>query len=207
MMVDEKDSLKNTPFSSVDNNNILDSNQNNSFKDIEEQRFTTYNPLLSNNIKFKRMYWSSGLEIVARSLLLLVSCFHLFFAYFLANNIINQILISSGSSIKPNYIIYIFLFITLGFNFLFYLPAAIGRSASAMFAWSIVYIVLAIAYFIALEIVCTILLVIDGLVNKTVSAEIPIFMVIVLLITVLWLVASCILIVKSDDVRRQLSVE
>lgn len=206
-MVDEKDSLKNTPLSSVDNNNILNSNQNNSFKDIEEQRFTTYNPLLSNNIKFKRMYWSSGLEIVARSLLLLVSCFHLVFSYFLANNIINQILISSGSSIKPNYIIYIFLAITLGFNFLFYLPAAIGRNASTMFAWSIVYIVLAITYFIALEIMCAILLVIDDLVNKSVSAEVPIFMVIVLLITILWLVASCILIVKSDDVRRQLSVE
>lgn len=206
-MVDEKDSLKNTPLSSVDNNNILNSNQNNSFKDIEEQRFTTYNPLLSNNIKFKRMYWSSGLEIVARSLLLLVSCFHLVFSYFLANNIINQILISSGSSIKSNYIIYIFLAITLGFNFLFYLPAAIGRNASTMFAWSIVYIVLAITYFIALEIMCAILLVIDDLVNKSVSAEVPIFMVIVLLITILWLVASCILIVKSDDVRRQLSVE
>ncbi|WP_342276612.1 hypothetical protein [Spiroplasma endosymbiont of Nebria brevicollis] len=206
-MINEKDSLKNTPLADVDNN-ILSSNQNNnSFKDIEEQRFTTYNPLLSSSIKFKRMYWSSTLEIIARCLLLLVSCFHLVLSYFLANNIINQILASSGSSIKPDYIIYIFLVITLGFNFLFYLPLAIGRSANSMFAWSIVYIVLAIAYFIVLELMCTLLLVIDGLVKKSVSAEVPLFMVIVLLITVIWLVASCILIVKSDDVRRELSVE
>ncbi|WP_308150161.1 hypothetical protein [Spiroplasma sp. AdecLV25b] len=206
-MIDEKDNLKNTPLSSVDNN-ILNSNHNNdSFKDIEEQRFTTYNPLLSNSIKFKKMYWSSTLEIIARSLLLLVSCFHLIFSYFLANNIINQVLKASSSSINPNYIIYIFLAITLGFNFLFYLPLAIGRSASTMFAWSIVYIVLAIFYFIVLELMCTVLLVVDGLVNESVSAEVPIFMVIVLVITVLWLVASCILFVKSDDVRRELSVE
>lgn len=206
-MEEEKDNLKNIPLSTVDNN-ILNSNQtNNSFKDIEEQRFTTYNPLLSNNIKFKRMYWSSRLEIVARSLLLLVSCFHLIMAYFLANNFINQILVTSGSAVNPKYIIYIFLILTLGFNFVFYLPLAIGRTASTIYVWSIVYIVLAISYFIVLEVLCTILLVFNGLTNDLVSAEIPTFMVIILLITVLWLIASCILIVKSDDVRRQLSVE
>lgn len=206
-MEEEKDNLKNIPLSTVDNN-ILNSNQtNNSFKDIEEQRFTTYNPLLSNNIKFKRMYWSSRLEIVARSLLLLVSCFHLIMAYFLANNFINQILVTSGSTVNPKYIIYIFLILTLGFNFVFYLPLAIGRTASTIYVWSIVYIVLAISYFIVLEVLCTILLVFNGLTNDLVSAEIPTFMVIILLITVLWLIASCILIVKSDDVRRQLSVE
>lgn len=76
-----------------------------------------------------------------------------------------------------------------------------------MFGWSIVYIILAIAYFIVLEVFCTILLVVNGLVNETVSAEVPIFMIIVLLITVLWLIVACLLIVKSDDVRRELSVE
>lgn len=206
-MNDKKDDLKNTPLSNIDDNIIKSNNDNPSFKDIEEQRFTTYNPLLSDSIKFKRMYWSSKIEIIARILLLLVSCFHLIFSYFLANNLVNQILVDKGSSINPTYIIYIFLVITLGFNFVFYLPLAIGRTASAMFGWSIVYITLAIVYFIVLEVFCIVLLVVDGLVNETVSAEVPTFMIIVLLITILWLVASCLLIVKSDDVRRELSVE
>ena len=206
-MEEKKDDLKNTPLSNVDNKIIKPNNDNQSFKDIEEQRFTTYNPLLSNSIKFKKMYWSSKIENIARILLLTVSCLHLIFSYFLANNLVNQILINKGSNMNPTYIIYIFLIITLGFNFILYLPVAIGRTASAMFGWSIVYIILAIFYFIVLEVFCTILLVIDGLVNKTVSEKVPIFMVIVLLITVLWLVAACLLIVKSDDVRRELSVE
>ncbi|WJG70104.1 MULTISPECIES: hypothetical protein [Spiroplasma] len=206
-MEEKKDDLKNTPLSNVDNSIIKSNNDNPSFKDIEEQRFTTYNPLLSDSIKFKRMYWSSKMENIARILLLTVSCFHLIFSYFLANNLVNQILSNKGSNMNPTYIIYIFLIITLGFNFIFYLPVAIGRTASAMFGWSIVYIILAIAYFIVLEVFCTILLVVNGLVNETVSAEVPIFMIIVLLITVLWLIAACLLIVKSDDVRRELSVE
>lgn len=206
-MDEKKDDLKNIPLSAVNDNIIKSSNDNPSFKDIEEQRFTTYNPLLSDSIKFKRMYWSSKIEIIARSLLLVVSCFHLIFSYFLANNLVNQILKNSGSNINSTYIIYIFLVITLGFNFIFYLPLAIGRTASAMVGWSIAYIVLAIAYFVVLEIFCTVLLVVDGLVNATVSAEVPIFMIVVLLITVLWLIAACLLIVKSDDVRRELSVE
>ncbi|WP_342261009.1 hypothetical protein [Spiroplasma endosymbiont of Notiophilus biguttatus] len=206
-MEEKKDDLKNTPLSNVDNSIIKPNNDNPSFKDIEEQRFTTYNPLLSDSIKFKRMYWSSKMENIARILLLAVSCLHLIFSYFLANNLVNQILSNKGSNMNPTYIIYIFLIITLGFNFIFYLPVAIGRTASAMFGWSIVYIILAIAYFIVLEVFCTILLVVDGLVNETVSAEVPIFMIIVLLITVLWLIAACLLIVKSDDVRRELSVE
>lgn len=205
-MDDKKNDLKNTPLSNIDDNVIKTSNDNPAFKDIEEQRFTTHNPLLSDSIKFKRMYWSSKIEIIARILLLLVSCFHLIFAYFLANNLVNQIL-ASKSSINPTYIIYIFLVITLGFNFVFYLPLAIGRTASAMFGWSVVYITLAIAYFFVLEIFCTILLVVNGLINETVSAEVPFFMVVILLITILWLVAACLLIVKSDDVRRELSVE
>lgn len=206
-MEEKKDDLKNTPLSNVDNSIIKSNNDNPSFKDIEEQRFTTYNPLLSDSIKFKRMYWSSKMENIARILLLTVSCFHLIFSYFLTNNLVNQILSNKGSNMNPTYIIYIFLIITLGFNFIFYLPVAIGRTASAMFGWSIVYIILAIAYFIVLEVFCTILLVVNGLVNETVSAEVPIFMIIVLLITVLWLIAACLLIVKSDDVRRELSVE
>ncbi|WP_338961021.1 hypothetical protein [Spiroplasma endosymbiont of Lasioglossum villosulum] len=206
-MEEKKDDLKNTPLSNVDNSIIKSNNDNQSFKDIEEQRFTTYNPLLSDSIKFKRMYWSSKMENIARILLLTVSCFHLIFSYFLTNNLVNQILSNKGSNMNPTYIIYIFLIITLGFNFIFYLPVAIGRTASAMFGWSIVYIILAIAYFIVLEVFCTILLVVNGLVNETVSAEVPIFMIIVLLITVLWLIAACLLIVKSDDVRRELSVE
>lgn len=205
-MDDKKDDLKNTPLSNIDDN-IIKTNNNPSLKDIEEQRFTTYNPLLSDSIKFKRMYWSSRIEIIARILLLLVSCLHLIFSYFLADNLVNQILTNNASTIKPNYIIYIFLVITLGFNFVFYLPLAIGRSANAIFGWSVVYIALAIGYFVILEVFCTILLVIDGLVNETVAVEVPIFMVIILLITILWLVAACLLIVKSDDVRRELSVE
>lgn len=206
-MEEKKDDLKNTPLSNVDNNIIKPNNDNPSFKDIEEQRFATYNPLLSDSIKFKRMYWTSKMENIARILLLAVSCFHLIFSYFLANNLVNQILSNKGSNMNPTYIIYIFLIITLGFNFIFYLPVAIGRTASAMFGWSIVYIILAIAYFVVLEVFCTILLVVYGLVNETVSAEVPIFMVVVLLISILWLIAACLLIVKSDDVRRELSVE
>lgn len=206
-MEEKKDDLKNIPLANVNDSIIKSKNDNPSFRDIQEQRFTTYNPLLSDSIKFKRMYWSSKIEIIARILLLLVSCFHLIFSYFLANNIVNQILATKGSNINPTYIIYIFLVITLGFNFIFYLPLAIGRTASAMFGWSIVYIALAIAYFVVLEIGCTILLVVNSLVNETVSTEVPIFMVIVLAITVLWLIAACLLIVKSDDIRRELSVE
>ena len=206
--MDEKSTdFKNTPLSTVDNNVIKPTNNNTSFNEVEEQRFATYNPLLSNSIKFKRMYWSSKIEIIARILILFVSCLHLVFAYFIANNLVNQILLTRNSTLNPNYMIYIFLVFTLGFNFILYLPMAIGRSASAIFGWSIVYIVLAIAYFIVLELGCTILLVIHGLVNDTVSAEIPLFMLIILLVTILWLVASCLLIVKSDDVRRELSVE
>lgn len=81
-MEEKKDDLKNTPLSNVDNSIIKPNNDNPSFKDIEEQRFTTYNPLLSDSIKFKRMYWSSKMENIARILLLAVSCFNLIFFIF-----------------------------------------------------------------------------------------------------------------------------
>jgi len=204
--MNNQSNLQNTPLSTVDHN-LKTNGQANSFNEIEEQRFTTYNPLLSNNIRFKRMYWSSKIEIIARILLLIISVIHLVFAYFLGNNLVNQVLKITNHTINPTYIIYIMLAFTFTFNFIFYIPLAIGRTASAMYGWSIVYIISAIAYFIFLEVFCSVLLVVNGIVDKTVSVQVPTFMVITLLITILWLIAACILIVKSDDIRKELSVE
>lgn len=202
----------NQNLNSNTNSTIKPANNQNSFKEIEQQRFSTYNPLMSDSIRFKKMYWSSTMEITARVILLVTSLLLLIFSYFLAANLINPVLtkngvISSSTNLKPAYMIYIVMAVTIGFNLVFYLPLAIGRNANTVFNWSVIYIILGIGYFIALEVLCTVLLVINGITEASVSSSVPIFMGLILVITIIWLVGACLLIVKSDDVRKELSVE
>lgn len=186
----------------------------------EQKKFNYISPTQHNDFSQRRMYWSSTMEQVGRGFIIFAQILAVTLAYFIGQKVI---LIAVGSFVNPNleitkgiyvrdFLAYGFLIITVLFGLLYFIPMAICRTAGAVYGWAIAYIMLAILYFLFLEIICAVLLVLSSIkVSSNDSGDIntwiPVFMIVVLVITSIWIVGACILLVKSDDVKRKISLE
>ncbi|AGM24870.1 hypothetical protein [Spiroplasma chrysopicola] len=185
----------------------------------EEKRFKFVSPIQHNDFSQRKMYWSSPLEKVGRAFIIIAQLLAITLAYFIGQKVIVLVL---GGMINPDIkvfgTIYVrdlltfgFLFITLVFGLLYFIPMAIVRTAGGIYGWAITYIVLAILYFFFIEIICAVLLILGSIKQisglESISIWLFVFMAVVLAITSLWIVGACLLIVKSDDIKRKISLE
>ncbi|AOX43628.1 hypothetical protein S100390_v1c02850 [Spiroplasma sp. NBRC 100390] len=184
----------------------------------EQKRFSYVSPTQNNDFSQRRMFWDSPLERVGRSFIVLGQVFAITLAYFIGQK---AILIALSNYVDPNIKVfaniyvkdilsYGFLFITLLFSLLYFIPMGMARTAGAVYGWAIAYIMLAILYFLFVEILCATLLILGSIKANTsepVSQWLLIFIVLVLVITSIWIVGACLLVVKSDDVKRRINLE
>ncbi len=184
----------------------------------EQKRFSYVSPTQNNDFYQRRMFWDSPLERVGRSFIILGQVFAITLAYFIGQK---AILIVLSNYVDPNIKVfaniyvkdilsYGFLFITLLFSLFYFIPMGMTRTAGAVYGWAVAYIMLAILYFLFVEILCATLLILGSIKANTsepVSQWLLIFIVLVLVITSIWIVGACLLVVKSDDVKRRINLE
>lgn len=184
----------------------------------EQKRFSYISPLQNNDFSQRRMFWDSPLERVGRSFIILGQLLAIILAYFIGQKVI---LVAFTNFVDPNIKVfaniyvkdllsYGFLFITLFFSLLYFIPMGMARTAGAVYGWAIAYIMLGILYFLLVEILCAALLILGSIKANTtepISQWLLIFIVLVLVITSLWIIGACLLIVKSDDIKRRINLE
>ncbi|UZQ29385.1 MAG: hypothetical protein OHM56_09385 [Spiroplasma phoeniceum] len=184
----------------------------------EQKRFSYLSPTQHNDFSQRRMFWDSPLERVGRSFIIFGQLVAIVLAYFVGQK---AILVSLSNYLDPNIKVfaeiyvkdllsYGFLFLSLLFSLLYFIPMAVARTAGAIYGWGIAYIMLAILYFLFVEILCAILLIlgsIKGNPAEPINIWLLVFIVLVLTITSIWIVGACLLIVKSDDVKRIINLE
>ncbi|WP_425380359.1 hypothetical protein [Spiroplasma endosymbiont of Stenodema calcarata] len=184
----------------------------------EQKRFSYISPVQNNDFSQRRMFWDSPLERVGRSFIILGQLLVIILAYFIGQKVI---LVAFANFVDPNIKVfaniyvkdllsYGFLFITLFFSLLYFIPMGMARTAGAVYGWAIAYIMLGILYFLLVEILCAALLILGSIKANTtepISQWLLIFIVLVLVITSLWIIGACLLIVKSDDIKRRINLE
>ncbi|WP_342255998.1 hypothetical protein [Spiroplasma endosymbiont of Poecilobothrus nobilitatus] len=184
----------------------------------EQKRFSYFSPTQHNDFSQRRMFWDSPLERVGRSFIIFGQLVAIVLAYFIGQK---AILVSLSNYLDPNIKVfaeiyvkdllsYGFLFLSLLFSLLYFIPMTMVRTAGAIYGWGIAYIMLAILYFLFVEILCAILLIlgsIKGNPAEPINIWLLFFIVLVLIITFIWIVGACLLIVKSDDVKRRINLE
>ncbi|MFW4370915.1 MAG: hypothetical protein EHV01_003110 [Spiroplasma sp. hy2] len=184
----------------------------------EQKRFSYLSPTQHNDFSQRRMFWDSPLERVGRSFIIFGQLVAIVLAYFIGQK---AILVALSNYLDPNIKVfakiyvkdllsYGFLFLSLLFSLLYFIPMTMVRTAGAIYGWGIAYIMLAILYFLFVEILCAILLIlgsIKGNPTEPINIWLLVFIVLVLTITSIWIVGACLLIVKSDDVKRRINLE
>ncbi|ALA97436.1 putative transmembrane protein [Spiroplasma kunkelii CR2-3x] len=184
----------------------------------EQKRFSYLSPTQHNDFSQRQMFWDSPLERVGRSFIIFGQLVAIVLAYFIGQK---AILVSLSNYLDPNIKVfadiyvkdllsYGFLFLSLLFSLLYFIPMTMVRTAGAIYGWGIAYIMLAILYFLFVEILCAILLIlgsIKGNPAEPINIWLLVFIVLVLIITSIWIVGACFLIVKSDDVKRRINLE
>ncbi len=184
----------------------------------EQKRFSYLSPTQHNDFSQRRMFWDNPLERVGRSFIIFGQLVAIVLAYFIGQKVI---LVALSNYLDPNIKVfaeiyvkdilsYGFLFLSLLFSLLYFIPMTMVRTAGAIYGWGIAYIMLAILYFLFVEILCAILLIlgsIKGNPAEPINIWLLVFIVLVLIIASIWIVGACLLIVKSDDVKRRINLE
>lgn len=181
----------------------------------EKRRFAFANPLKHNDFSNRRMFWGSPAEIwarifiiVARLVAIIITYFIFHYAFISINKISNNTLENTfqNSSIKfETFFIGLFVTSTCFFSLVHFIPMAICRTAGSIFGWGIANVIMAILYFIINEILCVISLITPT--SEGLPSSVPILIIFVLIVTITQIIGGCILIVKSDDIKRKIGIE
>ncbi len=184
----------------------------------EQMRLSYSNPFKRKDFSNARMYWSSAGEIWGRMLIISALVMNIGLCVLFGDTFLDYIFTTlnvNGPQIfnLPLRTISI-LFMTLLsviFGLLLSLPLLICNTAGYVHGWGVAYLAIAICYFIGLEFFFVLSLALSQAVaifNNSANLNYALYFIITtLVITILWIVGACILIVKSDDVRRRVHVE
>lgn len=185
----------------------------------EKRRFAFANPLKHNDFSNRRMFWGSVAEIWARIFIIATRVVAIILTYFIfhysfisINKLSNNTLENTfqNSSIKfETFIVGLFVTLTCLFSLLHFIPMAICRTAGSIFGWGIANVIMAILYFIINEILCVIALIYPAIASagETIESSVPILIIFVLIVTITQIIGGCILIFKSDDIKRKIGIE
>ncbi|WP_342252168.1 hypothetical protein [Spiroplasma endosymbiont of Amphibalanus improvisus] len=218
--LDKINATKEIKPNNVKNETFANGNQNNlSEIELERKRFSYANPLRHNDFSNRRMYWGSGKEIFARLMILfsqianiaMAYCFGVFFAGPIAEHFITDSSAFAGVGWTVSQgVTNILIVVTVISAFLLYLPMILCRTAGSVYGWGISYIVLGILYFVTFELFYSIMLIVSGLISDIIKIEprlTVIFLIATLVISALVIIGGCMLIVRSDDIKRRINVE
>ncbi len=218
-----KKSLRNTEFpdlSLIDDADATQAlTQAETISDQEQKRFNYTKVVEYQDFSNRRMYWSSTTESLGRSLLLFSQIMNLALSYFFGSIYLTDLynhLASTNVFQELNWsvttgITFVFMLISFIFGCFIYLPMLISKRAGALHGWATFYIVIALIYFFIVEVFSIVLLTLSSALSSlftTSNQKYAIYFVVaVLFISIIWIIGACLLIIKSDDVRRQLDVE
>ncbi|QHX35813.1 hypothetical protein STIUS_v1c02590 [Spiroplasma sp. TIUS-1] len=184
---------------------------------LEQKKFSYIPPTKVNNFAGRRLYWSTKLEVAGRILILLAALMTIITSFILGKygilvtveKLIGQELVFFGISLSDA-ISYGFLFIALLFSLFYILPSFLAKTVGTVKKWSVVFIIFAIAHFVFFELMCATLIVINSIRinnNETINDIYPIIIIMVLVTTIIQIIGSCFLIVKSDDIKQRMNLE
>lgn len=184
---------------------------------LDESRFNYINPL-QNSLSQRKMFWDSRSENISRVLIIIIQLIFIIESYFFGKNIAGESILAITKQLDIQFfndlqmpigktIGIIFLFFSVLNSLLYIIPMIVCRRAGSIFGWGVTYMILAVFHFIiAMIFVIMALLVITNSTNQFSSTLALHITLIFILITIL-IVGASILIVKSDDLKRQISVE
>lgn len=184
---------------------------------LDETRFNYVNPL-QNSLSQRKMFWDSRSENISRILIIFVQLILIIESYFFGKNIVGESILAITKQLDIQFfneleipinktIGIIFLVFSVFNSLLYIIPMAVCRRAGAIFGWAVTYMILAVFYFLMIMIfVVMALLVITNSTNQF-SSNLAIHITLIFILITIWIVGAAILIVKSDDVKRQISVE
>ncbi len=188
--------------------------------DKEEKKFSAINPTLTNDFNSRYLFWDSISEIFGRSLGIMARLLSFAFSI-LFFVLLTKMLKESKSTdviyssiIKYNkYIIICLVVLEVIISFIYIIPLAILKRVSSLYSAGITLIVFAVLYFLFAEGILIFFVIYDGIINNS-DGKLPnvksLFitsMAIVFVVTIISITSGCILIVKSDDVRREFTIE
>ena len=185
----------------------------------EQMRLSYSNPFKEQSFSNARMYWSSTGEIWARVLILVALILNIALAALFGQTFLDYIFVQVGlQSVFNNFNLSIrngatilMALVSIVFATIVYLPMVICSTSGYVHGWAVFHIVMAVGYFIGMELFFALSLALSQTVaifKSSANLEYALYFIIAtLIITIVWMVGSCILIVKSDDIRRRVHVE
>lgn len=186
---------------------------------IERVRLSYYNPYQHEDFASARMYWGSSGEIWARLIILLAAVLNIVMGLLIGRTMLGSILqeLKASSIVSVLNLSYanagmtLMAFISGFVMILVALPMLVSRRAGAVHGWAVFYLFFTCLAFFAVELflilgltLATVVNIFKPFANKTYPYY---FIMIDFVLTVLWIVGACLLLVKSDDVTRQVGVE
>ena len=186
----------------------------------EERKFSSINPVVHNDFNSRYIFWSSLGEIIGRSMVIIARVgsfiFSIVFISLLVSELDNSKKKDALSKIIINsseYIIACLVVIQILISFLYIIPIVLIKRVSALYSWGIMFIIFAILNFLLWETIIVFFIIYEGIQKVSGNSLAPIStfyivsMVVVFLFTMIGIVSGCILISKSDDVKRELTIE
>ncbi len=186
----------------------------------EERKFSYINPVVAEDLNSKYIFWNYTSERIGRIMIISarIIAFILSIIYIttLRNNAISGELGSGAENFFKKFGIYIVtgvIIFEIAISFLYILPQVLVKKSNSLHSWGLVYIYIAVVYFIIWESIFIVTSAFDNLSGSTSSGLISlnasyiIFVIVILLITIILIVGGALLVSKSDDIRRQSTSE
>ncbi|WP_338984067.1 hypothetical protein [Spiroplasma endosymbiont of Othius punctulatus] len=184
----------------------------------EQKKFSYVPPTKVNNFSGRKLFWSVKLEIAGRLLIFLAAIMTIVISFILGKyGLLATIEETFGINIVffgidvSHVAAYGLMYVSLIFSLFYILPMILTRTVGGVKRWAMVYIGFAIAYFIFFELICAGLIIFNSISLFEGGAEVskiyPLLIVLVLTTTIIQIIGSCFLVVKSDDIRQRLSLE
>lgn len=185
---------------------------------LEQKKFSYIPPTKVNNFAGRRLYWNTKLESMGRIFILISVIATIVTSFILGKHgivvtveaVLNKEIVIFGITLSDA-ISYGFLFVTIAMSFLYILPVFLAKTAGSVKKWAVTYITLAIIYFIFMELGCAALIVVNSIKiaghDGTINDIYPAIIILVLTTTVIQIIGSCFLIVKSDDIKQRMNLE
>ncbi len=185
-----------------------------------DRKFNSIDPYKEYNLKIEKMYWDNTGEKIARVGIIIIRLLMSGFSLFLFNIILKNIsvIIPSLANIINSYWIYlivVFACIEIVWCIIYIVPMIITKRVVTLHTWGIVFIIFGILYFIFWEFLSVGITILATIISSSGPIILPYsnnFIIILstagnLFFSISVIIFGSILIVKSDLIKRALTIE
>ncbi|WP_381415291.1 hypothetical protein NPX79_01095 [Spiroplasma endosymbiont of Anurida maritima] len=186
----------------------------------EVKKMKFFQPIQHTDFSQRRMFFDSNTEIIGRIFIILAQVLMIGMSYFIGKfvllSLVSEIVDTSSVQIFPGLLLQdllgiILLILTALGSLLYIIPMLAIKTAGAVYTWSVSYIILGILSFLSLQLLCSIFLFVASLSaalgGLQITPFVPGMMVGILIITIIQITGAALLVGKSDDVKKKISLE